>query len=123
LYSALDWDAKVLLGKCAHWKSNQPCDYCNVTPTKIGEKRTALIGTQFHPKQRTTIPFNLSNFNRPVCEILSYCNPIFAYPIETMHVMFVNGVVPNILNALFELKLLSETQFFVCFMTTIQYSI
>ena len=113
LYSTLDWDAKQLIAKSAHWGSSNPCDYCTVQRTNLGGKQFSVCDTSFKKKQPNKSSFSLQQQNRPVCLLLEYCNPILAFPFEPMHALFVGGVIPSIIEAFFEMKIMSQEVFFV----------
>lgn len=108
----------MLIAKAAHWSCSQPCDYCNISLAN-------LTSTRYQVKTRIEKPFILHEMNRPLCEILDYCKAIYAFPLESMHILYVNGVVPTIMNAIFKLKLITEDSFFVritqieCFVLTL----
>lgn len=116
LFSMLDWAEKLHVAKCANWASKQPCPVCNISRSNHGGRQSSVCGTHnMTLRIQTAQRFKVENMERPMCELLEYCNPFKAFPIEPMHTLFVDGVVGQFAALLFSnCKELSQALFFVC---------
>jgi len=108
VHGSADWDAKTHIAKLTHWSSNEPCDLCKVTKGNL-----ASTSNTIKPQLRNE-KFVIGNKAFPVCQLLPYCIPTYSFPLETMHVLYVGGIIPTVMNALFDKELLPLDDFFVC---------
>lgn len=115
LYGMLDWKEKVHIAKCASWSANYPCPLCKIKKKWFGGHISGVPGRCRTLRSRNEKEFELNDTSRSLSELLWYCDPITAFPIEPMHVLFVDGCVPSIMKLAFsKCSSLSEQQFFVC---------
>jgi len=116
LFSMLDWAEKLHVAKCANWASNNPCPVCNICKSHHGGRMSSVCGKQnMSLRNQSSQKFTLDNMDRPMCEILDYCNPFKAFPIEPMHTLFVDGIVGHLMTLLFaNCDNFSQAKFFVC---------
>lgn len=74
-----------------------------------------IVGTcTEYRSHNTNSSFDVANLNHPICNMLPYVDKFQAFGFELMHNLFVNGIVFQVFNGIFEVypENLSKTEFF-----------